>query len=203
MGMATVENTAKNSVNSFLVGDMVSKEAKLIEVHRRRIIIEREGQKEYAELLDALIKRSSRIASKGGDSQKSAATAGLGGYGKAAPTKFSEPGFDRDGAKIRLTNDYKDQLLNQNLAQVLQDAKAEPYQVDGALKGFRMTKIRENSIYYKSGLQNDDIVEEINGVPLNDIPGSIRLLNQLRNEKEIEVRVKRGDASFTINLNVL
>ena len=56
------------------------------------------------------------------------------------------------------------------------DAKARPNMVNGVLKGFELTRIREDSIYEKAGFQNGDIVEEINGIPLKDAVSSIRLL---------------------------
>jgi type II secretory pathway component PulC len=74
--------------------------------------------------------------------------------------------------------------------------------VDGELRGFIITRIRKDSIYEKAGIQNDDIVEEVNGVPLTDTSQAIRLLQSLRNESEIEIRVKRGGSpmSFTIGV---
>ena len=112
---------------------------------------------------------------------------------KASGADFKEDGFERKGNAIKLTEEYKRNLLSpDNFSKVLQDAKAEPNRVGEQLQGFRLTRIRENSAYEKAGFQNGDIIEEINGIPLRDAGGAIRLLNQVRNEKEIEVRLNRN-----------
>ena len=74
--------------------------------------------------------------------------------------------------------------------------------VDGELRGFQLTRIRSESIYEKSGLQNDDIIEEINGVSLNDTSQAIRLLQSLRNESSIELRINRGGSTMRFELSI-
>ncbi len=203
-GMVTYENTAKqNKVDSVSVGQKIEPGALLLEIQRRRIIIERNGQKEYVELIDPVIRRSSRTASRSATTTPTTTNGITPVATKPPPPAYKEPGFDREGDKIKMSGDYKDRLLTQDFQKVLQDAKAEPHMVDGSLRGFRLTKIREASIYDKAGLQNDDIIEEINGVPLNDTAGAIRLLQQLRNEKEIEIRVRRGGSPVSVTLSVM
>ena len=85
---------------------------------------------------------------------------------------------------------------------MLQDAKASPNLVDGELKGFRLDRIRNDSIYQKAGLQNGDVVEEINGIPLSDTAQAIKLLQSLRNESDIEIRFSRGGAKQNLNMKV-
>ncbi len=206
-GMATYENTASGGkVDSVWVGQKIEPDAKLLEIHRRRIIIERGGRKEYIELIDPAVRRSSRLAARSSGTASTPTTSSgvTPVVTRPPPPSYREPGFEREGTKMKISSDFKDRLLvGDEFRKVLQDAKAEPYTQDGALQGFRLTKIREDSIYDKAGLQNDDIIEEINGVPLNDTAGAIRLLNQLRNEKEIEIRVRRGGSPITVNLSVM
>ena len=105
--------------------------------------------------------------------------------------------------EIKITEEFKRNLLTpDNMAKILQDAKAEPNMVNGELKGFRLTRIRENSVYEKAGFQNNDVVEEINGIPLRDAAGAIRLLQQLKTSKDIEVRVTRGGSAFDLNIEI-
>ena len=90
------------------------------------------------------------------------------------------------------------------MTKVLQDAKARPNMVNGVLKGFELTRIREDSIYEKAGFQNGDIVEEINGIPLKDAASSIRLLQQLKakNVNDIEVRLNRGGSIMDMVISI-
>lgn len=206
-GLALLEDLDKRKVDSFTVGDTVAGRAKLLEVYPDRVIIDNEGQREYVELEKIAIARSSRRTKKGA-ATGSVASGGAdnGGFtpiaSGAPPESYKEEGFERKGGAIQISDSFKRDLLGPKMSKVLQDAKAEPNMVGGELKGFRLVRIREDSIYLKAGLQNNDVIEEINGVPLKDAAGAIRLLQSLRNEKEIEVRVNRNGTPMTMNISV-
>jgi type II secretion system protein C len=199
-GIALVENTSKKTTNSFLVGDQVEADATLEKIEIDRLILLRvDGRREIAILERQDIVRSTRKRAK--------ARAGEGGgdrgyASEAPPEQFREPGFDRKGGNIEMSLDYKNKLLSTDFAQVLQDAKASPNVVDGELKGFRLDRIRNDSIYQKAGLQNGDVIEEINGIPLSDTAQAIKLLQSLRNEPDIEIRYSRGGAKQNLNMKV-
>ena len=199
-GIALVENTAKKTANSFLVGDQVESDASLDRIEIDRIILLRaDGRKEIAVLDRQDIIRSSRKRGKARTKEVS----GDRGYATDSPAEsFKEAGFDRKGGTIEMSADYKNKLLSTDFAQVLQDAKATPNLVDGELKGFRLDRIRNDSIYQKSGMQNGDVIEEINGIPLTDTSQAVKLLNSLKNEADIDVRYSRGGAKQTLNMKV-
>lgn len=200
-GIALVENSQKRTINSFMVGDALLKDATVKEIHKEKIIIDRNGRLEFIEVERAELARSRR-------SKKKATPAGGPAPGLAPiateppPDKFREDGFERDKAEIVMTETYRQKLLTTDFTKVLQDAKASPNMVDGELRGFCLSRIRKDSIYEKAGLQNDDCVNEINGVPLTDTAQAVRLLQSLRNEKEIEVRLHRGGTPMRFNLNI-
>ncbi|MBC7530028.1 MAG: hypothetical protein H7318_00510 [Oligoflexus sp.] len=200
-GLAMIEVGSNKKVTSYMIGDKIQDDAVLYQVWDDRIIIERGGGREYLELkkfeiVSSRLKKPSSVTPIKGDKLDALAT-------KAPGTDFKEDGFERKANSIQLTEEYKRNLLSpDNLTKVLQDAKAEPNVVGGQLQGFRLTRIRENSVYEKAGFQNGDIIEEINGIPLRDAGGAIRLLNQLRNEKEIEVRLNRSGAVSNMAIQV-
>lgn len=198
-GLAMLENTQKRKVKSYIIGDVVVNNAKLIEIYDDRVIFERSGQREYLELEPFQLKRSRRKKGRGGSAPKKISRIAT----KPPPESYKEAGFERKGTDITLSEEYKRGLLRaENMTKILQDAKAEPNIVNGELKGFRLTRIRENSVYEKAGFQNNDIVEEINGLPLRDAAGAIRLLQQLKKAKEIEVRLNRGGSSLDMNITI-
>ena len=200
-GIALVENTTKKVTNSFLVNDQIDTDATLERIEIDRLIILRAGNRREVAMLEREdIVRSTR---KRGKSTKAKAGEGDRGFAtEAPPESFSEPGFDRKGGNIEMSADYKNKLLTTDFTQVLQDAKASPNMVDGDLKGFKLDRIRNDSIYQKAGLQNGDVIEEINGIPLSDTAQAIKLLQSLRNEGEIEVRFSRGGAKQNLNMKV-
>lgn len=198
-GIALVENNSKRTINSFMVGDNLIKEAVVKEIHKERIIIDRSGRLEFIEVVKEALSRNKR--------KKKAATVTAGGAvapiaTEPPPSTFKEEGFERKEKEISMTQAYRNKLLTTDFTKVLQDLKATPNMVDGELKGFLLTRIRKDSIWEKAGFQNDDIAEEINGVPLTDTAQAIRLLQSLRNESEIEVRVNRGGTPTKFTLQI-
>ncbi len=205
-GLAMIELStgAKKGVSSYLVGDIVdpSSSAILKEVQRDRVLVFTQGRMEYAPLEENAIRRSSRKKSKSSVGVKSSdSLAGTDAFSTSAPPEvFKEEGFERNGGEIKMSEEYKARLLGADFANVLQDAKANPNITAEGVKGFRLDRIRQSSIYEKSGLVNGDIVEEINGVPLTDAAQAIKLLQGLRNEGDIELRVNRGGQKLNFNL---
>lgn len=201
-GIAIVENTQKNSTASFLVGDMIVGSAKMLEVQRERIVIDNNGRREFVDLEKPELVRSTR--------KRGAVVAGQDGGSMAdspiatapPPEQYKEDGFERKGGDIVMSSSYREKMLTTDFSKVLQDAKATPNVAEGELKGFSLEKIRQDSIWQKAGFQNGDVVQEINGIPLSDAAQAIKLLQSLRNEKEIEVRLQRSGGSKTLNLNV-
>lgn len=198
-GLATIENTQTAKTNSFIVGDSLVKDAVISEIHRTRIFIERGKRKEFIELEQPQLVRTAR--------QKKAQPA-VGADGNApiasgpALTKFKEEGFEREGNEMVMSQAYKQRMILGDLSKVLQDAKAVPNMVDNQIRGFRLERIREASIYQKAGFQNNDVVEEINGVLLTDPGSAIKQLRAMQNESEIDVVVKRNGVSMNLKLKV-
>jgi type II secretion system protein C len=120
----------------------------------------------------------------------------------APPENYREEGFERKGNNIEVTSEYKNRLLSVDFANVLQDAKASPNMVDGVLKGWRMDRIRKSSFYEKAGMQNGDVVEEINGVVLSDAGQSIKLLQGMKNESEFDIKINRNGQRMILNMKV-
>ncbi len=199
-GLAMIDNTEKKKTGSYMVGDPIVENVQLVEIYDDRVILERNGGREYLEMAQFEMpagRRKGQRPSGGGALPLDRIAS------RPPPESFREDGFERKGSTIKLTEEFKRNLLSADqLTKVLQDAKAEPNMVGGELKGFRLTRIRENSVYEKAGFQNGDIVEEINGIPLRDAAGAIKLLNQLKNEKDIEVRLNRGGAVSTLGIQI-
>lgn len=201
-GISMIENTQNKTVNSFMVGDQMTPEAKLLEIQQDLIVIDNQGRKEFAALEEVELRRSNR---RGGGRKAANTPATLAGSGyttEAPPENFKEDGFERKGSNIEMTAEYKSRLLTTDFASVLQDAKASPNLVDGVLRGWRMDRIRKNSFWEKSGIQNGDVIEEINGVALTDAGQSVKTLQSFRNESEVDIKLNRGGQKIILNLKV-
>ena len=195
-GLAVISDTKNKKVETFLVGDYLINEASLFEVHSDRIIIDRGGYKEFLELEVKDTNKNSRKIVKAAAQKKST-------YALETPPDFyQEEGFERKGNQINISEDFKQKLLSVDFAKILQDVKAVPHIENNELKGYRMTKLKEGSIYQKMGLQTNDVIREINGFVLDDASQVLMYLQSLRAEKEFEVEVLRSGKTHVIQMQV-
>ena len=193
-GLALIENKKKKKVHSFLVGEELLKNVTLTEVYQEKVIITNGNIKEYLEVAPFVIPKGRKVV------EKKETTSGFAL--EAFADSYKEEGFERKNNDIVMSEDYRQKLLTTDFAKLLQEARAEPNMEDGQLNGFRFTMIKEGSLYQKAGIQNDDIVKEVNGVSLVDTAQTIKLLNSLRGESNIEMKIIRAGNIQTINLQV-
>ncbi len=201
-GIAMIETSGSSNRKYYEVGENFGSKYKnvtLFEVYESRVILKNDGQKEYLEIEPAKLAKPGRRRSSPASSKKNGLAPLASG---PVAESFKEPGFERLNGEVTVTQQYRDNLLNNEMTKVLQDAKAEPNMVGNELKGFRLTRIREGSIYQKAGLQSGDIILEINGIPLRGAAGAIKTLQSVRNESEVEVRLQRGSEFFNLNVSV-
>jgi type II secretion system protein C len=198
-GIVVVKNTAKNTQGSFFAGESLAADAVITEILEDRIILQRTGRREYLELENKTIEIKRR---KKDPKDIKAGLVTVKKAGDGVPASYKEEGFEREGTKILMSTDYRQKLLTTDFAKVLQDVKAEPNLVGKELNGFRLTRIRADSVYQKAGLLDGDIIKEINGVSLIDPGQAIKLLNNLRGESEIELRLERNGSPLTLSMKV-
>jgi general secretion pathway protein C len=200
-GIAMVQNTSRNITNSFMVGDRLVDNAVVMQILKEKIVFENSGQLEYIEL-----EKKELVRRRGGKSASVKPSFSKPGRGstisKGRLNKHKEEGFEYENGKAKISDTYKQNLITKDFSKVLQDAKAEPNMVDGQLQGFKLTRIREDSIYRKTGLANGDIVTEINGVELSSASQAIRTLQSLRSANQIEVTVIQEGVKRTLEISV-
>ncbi len=63
--------------------------------------------------------------------------------------------------------------------------------------GLRFFGIRPNSIFYKIGLRNGDILHRINDVELNNVENALGLFGELRNQTEFFINFTRRGKKYT------
>lgn len=202
-GIAMVENTRRKGTNSFMVGDRVIDNVVLRQILKEKIIFENKGQLEYIDL-----EKKELVRKRGAKKETTPPPSGLatpqapvamsGGRLK----NFKEEGYEFENGRIKMTSEYKQNLITKDFSKVLQDAKAEPNMVDGQLQGFKLTRIRTPSIYEKAGLADGDIVTEINGVELSSASQAIRTLQSVRSANQIEITVIQNGVKNTIEIAI-
>ncbi len=176
---------ASGSVKAVKRGHLIGKKFKVVSVTAKYMEIVNKQSHRYFVFLD-----------KFNGSAENGTLANLKNQG------FSEEGFERKDGKMIMSALYRDKLVKQDMAAVLMQATAEPVFDGGTITGFRMSQIEEDSIYQKGGLENGDIIKNINGTELNSVAGSITLLRSLKSEPHFEIEVIRNGKSTQLTLDI-
>jgi len=120
---------------------------------------------------------------------------------KAEPVRTAESRYSSDGTNFYITSEEVDTHLN-NFAQLLNQARMVPFFKKGQHQGYQVKAIDKGSLYEKLGLQNNDIIEEINGEPLDSMEKVMGLFKKLRNERAFTVKINRKGASQFQNYHI-
>lgn len=87
-------------------------------------------------------------------------------------------------------------------ANILNSAKLIPALEGGNVIGFKLIAIKPDSLFRKMKLENRDIITEVNGVSLKDASEGFKLYQALQEEREINIRVVRGETVMTYLVRV-
>ncbi|MDD9950127.1 MAG: PDZ domain-containing protein [Zetaproteobacteria bacterium] len=115
---------------------------------------------------------------------------------------YKEEGFERIDQGIKITGEYKDHVVKNQLKDILLSASATPEFNEGELLGFIMDDIEPGSIFEKMGIRNLDIITAINGTPLDNIGATVKTLRSLQGESSASFEVMRAGERFTVTIDV-
>jgi general secretion pathway protein C len=76
---------------------------------------------------------------------------------------------------------------------LITQAQAVPHLTDGRLDGFRLYSVMPLGYFDKIGLQNNDLLQRINGVEIRDPGILLSLFRQLRSERTVRVDLVRNE----------
>lgn len=124
----------------------------------------------------------------------------------AAPAKAAPPPASSETVAVDISKASVEHYLG-NLNEVLASAVAVPHYRDGAngqrvMDGFEMTRIKEGGAAEQLGLQNGDVVLEVNGQALDGIGTAMALLGQVPSMTQAKLAVRRNGQPMTFVINV-
>ena len=78
----------------------------------------------------------------------------------------------------------------------------EPAVRDGYLAGFRVVDIDEDSELSRLGLQDDDVILSLNGVPASDPGTFMQAVNNMRDQRSFDLLIERDGQQLTYAYNM-
>lgn len=180
---ATISEPGKKEPKNYRIGDLILGEAKVYHIERNRVYFTYNGRKEYLEVdrLPSIYR--------------------LGSSGSPTPSAAPSPGIKVEGGKVTISKAKVDATL-QDLNQVIQQARMVPNYQDGQVDGFKIFGIRNGSIFSDLGLQNGDVINQINGTKIDSLEKALPMLQLLKTESSYTIDITRSGSKQTMNINI-
>ncbi|MCZ7586374.1 MAG: hypothetical protein M5R36_25290 [Deltaproteobacteria bacterium] len=86
-----------------------------------------------------------------------------------------------------------------NPAKIMKGAAVVPFFEKGGIAGFRLKRIRKNSVYSKLGLEQNDVLRRINGIEISGIDDIMKVMASMRDARRFSLDLTRNGQrrSFT------
>lgn len=205
---ALLQGTEKQTI-ILNVGDMLLGEGELLEVHRDRIILRRNGRLEFIKLegtLTAATPSPQQLSSMTRPSMPSSAPSAalsnppLNNPGPP-PTPSRKDVVETSPNNYEVDRKSLDKALSDNAA-LASGGSLVPNYKDGQKNGLKIIGISPDSVYQRIGLQSGDVVGKINGQAVKSQPHALELLQSFKTNSELSIEVERRGRKETLNYKV-
>src|SRR6266481_1479061 len=90
----------------------------------------------------------------------------------------------------------------QNPAQLFAQMRALPYFVNGKTDGFSISNVAAGSVFEQLGLQNGDLLTEIDGKPVTNPMQAMGLMTAVQTASSIDLTIQRGGSPTKVHLDL-
>jgi general secretion pathway protein C len=154
-------------------------------VHPYRVILETNGQKEVLSLKDSLPANLKRKLAKNK---------------KNRHTKKIED-KRQNKTLTRALNGYKSELIKNPMS--LSDlVRMSPSMKKGKTVGYRISPGKNKQLFTQLGLRRNDVITSVNGISLSDPKNAMQLFSDMKNMKEIQLDILRGNENIRLLLDL-
>jgi general secretion pathway protein C len=91
-------------------------------------------------------------------------------------------------------------LDNQDIA--MRQARVMPHEENGEVVGFKVYGIRRDSLFGKLGLENGDLIQTINDIPMTGADKALQAYGRLRMADRITISVTRRGQQLSLNYSI-
>jgi len=182
LSWASVEETGKkNGISAVRVGDNIQS-ATVVGIERRRVVLLENGNRRALSLDDDAEGTSLASAKRP----------------KPTTRKTTARTSRRKSAKSRKSKTEKVESPVGNPSSLYSQARIVP-EIDpetNLVTGLKLSAIQAGSVFEEAGIQNGEVITEIDGVAISDIGDSTKIMSALTDRDEVEVvtRDKAGTA---------
>lgn len=176
---AILEDRVTREQQLYRLKDTVKDGAILTKIERNQVVLQLGGREQVLAIYSDGTEDVA-LPSLGAPRRPADAAAGSAGIRQVQPNRWL---LDKQEVTAALSN----------LSQLLTKARVIPNFTDGKPDGFKIFSIAPDSLYAKIGLQNGDVLQQINGVEVKDPENFMRVFQQLKDETMIALDFVRNN----------
>ncbi|MBH46677.1 MAG: hypothetical protein CME71_00745 [Halobacteriovorax sp.] len=190
--IASVQTRGSREFMNVREGDKVQNLAEVGKINRLRLILKNlsTGECEFIEGTE-----------KEKDSRTSPIKVVSANTGRKIIEKQAETGIKNEGNRFTIKKSMRDELLTNNMAEVLTQARVVQLKRPDGTLAFKMTEIVPGSIYAKLNIQDGDVITGINGKPFNNLNEVMTLFSKIRDIDNFQISMERGGMDQTQEYN--
>ncbi|MBW2092471.1 MAG: PDZ domain-containing protein [Deltaproteobacteria bacterium] len=186
LSYAVLETAKSRKQDLFRTGDKAG-DAELVQINPGEVLLRENGKIQRLTIVEPESKPHSR-------------------YQKARTAKTVRTEKNRIAQAVGL-NKYvvSREILNQDITDLysfMSQINIQPYKKNGNPHGFRVSRIRPNSVFYQLGLRNNDVIVKLNGVAIRQPEDVMGLYQQVQELDSVTLEVERRGrpTTFTYSL---
>lgn len=177
--LATVRDKSYSEADIYRVGDAIygNEQAVVAAVERQKIIINNGGVKECINL------------------DKDSPTAATDGLSIPPSGDFSSlpSSAGASGSEIVLDASYVEGELGPGFGKIVDAARLVPNPTQsGGITGFKIFAIKGGTLFARIGLQNGDVITQVNEVSMKQAEQGFALYQAFQDEKDVRIQLLRG-----------
>lgn len=136
------------------------------------------------------------------------ATSGKPQAANAAPETDNSDGGNDNEDVVQVDNatwQIRRELMQEqfaNLGGLSQQARVTPYIVQGETRGFRLTRLKADSLLQKIGLQHGDVLQKVNGSSLTSPADALQAYQQLQQAGTVRLEILRRNRASTLTYEI-
>ncbi len=194
--MALIEILAKHETTLFLVGDLITEGAEVVEILPEGVRYKQGERVGFLSLEDENAKTAAAPPPSGPLAAFSAPPDPEGGAPPSDPNikQVSDTEFVIDQREL------ENQLANIN--QLILQARVVPNFTAGKIDGFKIFAIKPDSIFRKLGMRNGDVIMAVNGNNLDNPQKGLQVFQDLQGQRNFSINIRRRSENLMYQYDV-
>ncbi|MDT8316694.1 MAG: type II secretion system protein GspC [bacterium] len=178
---AIIKIPAEEEQMLYRTGDMVGP-AEIVRIERNRVILNNSGRQEMLEVAFD--------------------TASLEVTGKKRRGDSASKGIRKVSANRFILDRKEVDRLSGDMSQFMTQVRIVPNIVRGKASGYKLMNVKKGSLVEGVGLQDGDIVKEINGKPIDKPEAAFGAYRQLKDEGRFVIEIERKGKRETLSYDI-